>query len=73
MANKKYFTSVRQMLSSGELLYPTAHVVKYGKKIYPSIRKASKAEGVSTSHIKHYCKIYTREEIREIVISQIHF
>ena len=66
------YNSIRQMLSQ-ELLYPTAKVIKYGNKIYPSIRAAAHAEKVSPTYIKSHCKVYDRKAIRETIVSQIQF
>lgn len=69
---KKSYTSIAQMLKAEKGgLYPTAKVVKYGNKIYPSIRRAAAAEGVSPQHIRVNCKIYTREEVIKCVTSMI--
>ena len=66
----KSYSSIHNMLVN-EDLYPGALVVRYGNKYYPSLRSAANAEGVSPGTIKRNCKVYSREELRARIVSEI--
>ena len=72
MEPKRSYKSLRSLLCN-EDLYPGAKIVKYGNRFYPSIRSAANGEGVSPTSIKNHCKVYSREQIRNQIVSQIRF